>query len=291
MSHPLPRNVQDLLSDKVALPPPPDVYENLMSVVNHPRGGAADVAQVITEDLWLAPRLLKVVNSAMFCLPHRIESITQAVEVVGTSQVRDLAFATSVMTVFRDVPENLIDMKSFWRHSLGCAVVARLIAGQLGEENVESFFLCGLLHDIGRLVLCTSAGKEASMALDMSIDAGAPLHMCERAVFRFDHAQVGASLLDQWGFPEKFIEAVEFHHRPSRATMFPLETSVVHVADILVNAAKWGCSGEHRVPPHEPSSWALLGLDASLLPGIMEMAEHQLDGVVGLTSATWAAAS
>ena len=283
MSRPVPRDVRDLLSDKVALPSPPVVYERLMSVINHPRSGSADIARVITEDQSLTARLLKVVNSALFSLPHPIESITQAVKVVGTSQVRDLALATSVMTVFRDVPEDLIDMRSFWRHSLGCAVVARLIASFRREENVESFFLCGLLHDIGRLVMYTSAAKEASMALDMSLDAGAPLHACERAVFRFDHAEVGGALLDEWRLPETFREAVEFHHRPSRATMFPLETASVHVADIIVNAARWGSSGEHRVPPHEPSSWAILGLHVSLLPRMMEKAEHQLEQVIGLT--------
>lgn len=291
MNRPVPRNARDLVSDIVALPSPPVVYERLMSVINHPRSGTADIARVITEDQSLAARLLKVVNSALFSLPHPVDSITQAIKVVGTSQIRDLALATSVMTAFRDVPADLIDMKSFWRHSLSCAVVARLIASFQRRDNVEAFFLCGLLHDIGRLVMYTSAGREASMALDMSIDSGAPLHICERAVFRFDHAQVGGALLDEWRLPEVLREAVEFHHSPSRATRFPWETASIHIADIIVNAAQWGSSGQIRVPPHEPSSWPLLGLHVSLLPRMIEKAERQLDEIIGLTSGAWGIAA
>ncbi len=283
---PPPRSrIRDLLHSNVGLPSPPAVYDRLVRVLDHPRSGSADIAQVITEDPSLTARLLRIVNSALFGFPKPIKTITQAVRVVGTNQIRDLALATSVTTLFRDLPKEVIDLSSFWRHSLGCAVVARLIASHRREPNVESFFLCGLMHDIGRLVIYTNAGAEASKALLLSIQEGAPLHTCEKAVFTFDHAQVGAVLMDEWKFPAMYREAVAFHHRPSFAGTFPLETAAVHVADIIVNAAQWGFSGEQKIPPHDPSAWEILGLDVNLLPSLMEMAERQLDEIIDLTSA------
>jgi len=260
------------------------VYDKLVRVLEHPRSGSADIGHVISEDPSLTARLLKVVNSVLFSFPRPIQTVTQAVTMVGTTQIRDLALATSITTIFRDLPEDLVDLKSFWRHSLACAVVARTIATLRREPNVESFFLCGLLHDIGRLVLYTNAGKEAARALDTSIDTGASLQSCEKAVFTFDHAQVGAVLLDEWRFPAMFREAVRFHHSPSRATTFPVETASVHVADVIVNAAQWGFSGEHKVPPYEAGSWEVLGLEVDLLPGLMETAERQLGEITDLTS-------
>ena len=285
MSRAAPSRVRDLLGKKIGLPSPPAVYDRLVMVLDHPRSGSADIAQVIAEDPSLTARLLKVVNSVLFSFPRPIQTVTQAVTMVGTTQIRDLALATSIMTIFRDLPEGLVDLKSFWRHSLACAVVARLIASLRREPNVESFFLCGLLHDIGRLVIYTNAGQQASKAIDISIDTGLPLHECEKAVFKFDHAQLGAVLLDEWRFPAMFREAVRFHHRPSLATTFPFETASVHVADIIVNAAQWGFSGEHKVPPHDPSSWEILGLDVDLVPSLLAMAERQLDEITDLTSA------
>jgi len=280
-----PSTVRDLLGKKVELPSLPVVYDRLVTVLSHPRSGSADIARVISGDPSLTARLLKLVNSALFSFPSKIKTVTQAVTMVGTNQIRDLALATSVTTLFQGLPKELVDLKSFWRHSLGCAVVGRLVATERREPNVESFFLCGLMHDIGRLVIYTNAGRGASTALDISIDGGAPLYECEKAVFTFDHAEVGAVLLDEWRFPPMNREAVKFHHRPSLASTFPVETALVHVADIIVNAAQWGFSGESKVPPHDPASWEMLGLNENLLPGLMDMAERQLDEITDIVFA------
>ena len=128
--------VRDLLGKKVELPSLPVVYDRLVTVLDHPRSGSADIARVISGDPSLTARLLKVVNSALFSFARKIETVTQAVTMVGTNQIRDLALATSVTTLFQDVPKELVDLKSFWRHSLGCAVVGRLIASERAEPNV-----------------------------------------------------------------------------------------------------------------------------------------------------------
>ncbi len=271
---------RELVAGAVDVASPPLVYQRLVEVINHPRSGSQDIARVIGEDQGLTGRLLKVVNSAFFSFPRPVETVAQAVTVVGTSQIRDLALATSVMSMFDGVPPELVDVESFWFHSLSCGVTARTIAGQRGEDNVERFFVAGLLHDIGHLVIYMRAGEEAKQAVDLSADSGRPLLDCEREVLGCDHAQVGRALLDQWNFPGAFREAVGYHHNPRLATKFPVEAAAVHVSELTAHALLWGRSGERKVPPFDATAWDTLGFDAPLIPMLVDEAERQLEASV-----------
>lgn len=270
---------------------PPMIYERLVRVINNPRSGSADVAKVIGEDPGLTARLLKVVNSAFFSFPRRIETATQAVTVVGTSQIRDLALATSVVTLFRDIPRELVDMDSYWRHCMGTGVMARVLAAQRREDNIERFFVGGLLHDIGRLILFMQAGQEESRAIEEARESGRPLYRVERDLIGCDHAQVGAALMDQWNFPAPFAEAVAYHHKPRRAQRFPVETAAVHLADVVMNALEWGTSGEPRTPDLDESVFGILGTEAEQIPGLLDDVERQAAAAVELLSAATGAAA
>ena len=270
---------------------PPLVYERLVRVINNPRSGSADIAKVIGEDPGLTARLLKIVNSAFFAFPRRVETVTHAVTVVGTSQIRDLALATSVMTLFRDVPRDLVDMESYWRHCLATGVMARVIAAQRREDNVERFFVSGLLHDIGRLILFMREGIAESAAIAESRASGEPLYRVEKERVGVDHQQVGLALMEQWNFPAPFAEAVGYHHRPRRAQRFPVETAAVHLSDIVVNSLHWGSSGEPRTPDLDPKVFDVLGIAPDAIPSMLDDVERQLEAAVELlTAATGVAA-
>jgi putative nucleotidyltransferase with HDIG domain len=273
---------QTLVEGAVAVASPPLIYERLMRVINDPRSGSADVARVIGEDQGLTARLLRTVNSAFYSFPRPIDTVTQAVTVVGTRQVRDLALATSVMSMFDDVPAELIDLPSFWHHSLACGTIARVIASHRREDNVERYFVAGLLHDIGRLIIFQRAGTQSAEAIVRSRETGQPLFACEAEVLGCDHAQVGDALLEKWNFRGAFRDAVLHHHRPRSATKFPAETAAVHVADIVANALAWGRSGQMGVPPFEPEAWESLGIDPMLVPMLIEEAERQLGAALHL---------
>ena len=272
----------ELVEGSVKLSSPPLIYERLMEVINHPRGGAADVAYVIREDTALTARLLKVVNSAFFSFPRRIDTVSQAVTVVGTTQVRDLALATSVVALFKDIPPDLMDMDGFWKHSLACGVAARVLASLRREGNVERYFVTGILHDVGKLVLCLRAPEEFRDVLEGARGNDRLLHEMERQALGFDHAQVGEALLDLWNMPANLREAVRFHHQPRRAERFPLEAAAVHVADVVANALGMGNGGEDLVPDLVPQAWDQLGLHPDLMGPAVEDLEQQFQAAVHL---------
>lgn len=264
-----------LIAESPELRSPPLVYRRLMEVLNHPRGGAGDVANVISQDMALTARLLKLVNSAFYSFPRKIETVSQAVSVVGTSQVRDLSLATSVADAFKNLPSDLIDVDAFWRHSLACGVAARAIAGLRSETNVERFFVAGILHDLGRLVLIMRAPDEARLVMQRAQERGALLFETEREVIGFDHGRVGGALMEHWTMPDSLREAVRFHHEPAKAERFPVEAATVHVADIIANGLQLGGSGERFVPPMSASAWASLGVDPLMIPFAVDQIDRE----------------
>jgi len=275
-------SARDLVDASIQIASPPVVYEQLMRVIHDPRSGAADVAGVISDDQGLTARVLKVVNSAFFSLPFKVDSVTTAVRVVGTSQIRDLAVATSVMSMFDDVDEDLLDLKSFWHHSLGTGVTARVFAAHRGEDNIERFLVAGLLHDLGKLIMIMNAAPGMSAALTESTETGRPLLECEKEHVGCHHAQVGGMLIEKWNFPPALTQAVAYHHHPRRADRFPVEAAAVHVADMISIGMQWGRGGQARVPQLDPGAWDTLGIDPSVIPSLLEDASRQLDAAIQL---------
>lgn len=273
---------RELIEDSPDLGSPPMVYRRLMEVINHPRGGAGDVANVIREDTALTARLLKLVNSAFFAFPKKIETVSQAVSVVGTSQVRDLALATTVTDLFKGVPSEILDVERFWKHSLACGVAARVIAGLRSEANVERYFVAGILHDVGRLVLLLRAPEVMADVLGQAREKGELLYEVERSVLGFDHGRVGGQLMKHWSLPEALHEALGLHHDPVKAQRYPAEAATMHVADIVANAMELGSSGEAFVPPISAAAWSKLAIDPGMIGYAVEEVDRQYGAAVHL---------
>jgi putative nucleotidyltransferase with HDIG domain len=274
------RNASDLLKGVVSVASLPSVYLRLSAVVSDPRSSAADVGRVIADDPGLTARLLRLVNSAMYGFPSKIETVSHAISIVGTAQLQDLALATSVIRLFAHMPPSLVTMESFWRHSVACGVMARTLATRRREPNVERYFVAGLLHDIGRPILFMQAPGESRDAALRSQETGEPLYRSEYALLGFDHSHVGQALLELWKLPPSLREAVAHHHHPERSQRFPVEAALVHVADLMANALRLGSSGEQGIPPLSPPAWELVGLSAEVLPDVLEESERHYEAAV-----------
>lgn len=272
-----PLTLERIVGETVTVYSLPFFYERLNEAINHPRSSIDDIARIITEDQGLTVRLLKLANSPMFGYYSRVDSITKAVTIIGTQQLRDLALAASVMGIFRGIPEELLNMTSFWRHSIACGMIARGLATYRREINVERFFVAGMLHDVGQLVLCTSIPEVVREMLEASRDRQSLHYVTERERLGFDHAAVGSALLRKWKIPPVIGEPVACHHAPAAAEQFPLEAALIHVADIICQALEFGFSGEWFVPPLNDGAWERLGIPVSVLGTILKQTEPQLE--------------
>lgn len=260
-----PLTVEHLIRDVSTIHSLPLFYSRLDEAINHPRSSITDIARIISEDQGLTARVLKLANSPLFGYFSKIDTITQAVTIIGVLQVRDLALALSVMDVFKGIPEDLVNMEQFWQHSITTGLTARLLATGLREANLERFFVAGILHDVGRLVMFSRIPDLSRELLEECRETGGLLHTAERRRFGFDHATVGGSLLRRWKIPPRIAEPVECHHSCRLATQYPRETSILHFADIIAHALEIGTSGERFVPRLEPEVWHGLNVSPYLL--------------------------
>lgn len=135
------------------LPTPPIVFQQIQKVINNPSASAAQVAAILSEDPAMSVKVLKLTNSAFYGLPREIDSVKQAVVIVGMEAVRNLVLSASVLDMFKGKAIDQEYQEKFWRHSLATAFCCRSLAEALktrGHVDPDSAFSAGLLHDIGR---------------------------------------------------------------------------------------------------------------------------------------------
>ncbi len=270
----------ELVNKSLRISSLPEIYFKINEVLNDPNSSFADIADVISVDTSLSARLLKIVNSPFYGFPSEIDSISHAVSIVGTRPLRDLALATTVISYFKGIPQDQMDMNSFWRHGITCGIAARAIAIYNREVNPELFFLAGILHDIGRLILFEKLPDAAEKIMARFKGGNKPLYQVEKEILGFDHTEIGAALLETWGLPESLREIIAFHHDPLQSTRYGFEASIIHMGDIFSKSMESGSSGDPYIPPLQPESWDQLEMETSVLPFLWNQVETQYEHTV-----------
>lgn len=255
------------------------IIRELEVALSKPDSNLMQLGEVIEKDPDLTMRLLRLGNSSFYGFPMRLETVAEALSLIGLVQVQDLLAVSSVMEVFAGVPEEFVSMESFWRHSLACGIAARLLAIQRRLPKPEKFFVAGLVHDLGRLVLYSQAPASAKAVFACYQAERQLLRQAEQKVLSFDHAQIGEALLRHWQYPPQLIEAVAFHHHPMMAAAPPTGAVIVHVADHLANAMQMGTSGERFVPPLNVKAWEHLGFASDTLSSVVAAIDEQIETV------------
>ena len=143
-------NIDDLVVPWAASPP--ILYYQLREKLDDPNTSFEDLADIIKTDTAMSARLLKIVNSAFYGFDGKVDTLTHALNIVGTEQLTDLALAAIVTSKFQGIPRDLINMETFWMHSIGCGIAARKIARYVPGVEAEKMYLGGMLHDIGSLI-------------------------------------------------------------------------------------------------------------------------------------------
>jgi len=272
-------NPVELVQKDINLSSLPSVFVQINETIQNPTSSATDIANVIGNDVSLSAKLLKIVNSSFYGFPSEVDTLTRAVSILGTRQLSTLAIGINIINTFNNIPDSLIDMKSFWEHSIACGTLSRIIASYKGIQNTERLFLAGLIHDIGRLVLYNYAPINARNALWKARRDNRLLLELEHETMNFDHTELGALLLSEWGLPKSLENSVKHHHSPSNS-QDPLEPAIVHLANITTIALGIGSSGERFVPPLEPNAWECIGLSPNILPFTIEQLDNQLEDIL-----------
>ncbi len=263
---------------KVVVPMLPPAVGKIMALALDPDVSVTQLARVVSGDQVLATRVLRLANSA-HCGPlEEITSINQATVRIGTAAVRNVVLAVCLSSrlaegrVYGALGRSLLD------HSIATACMARALAPGAGVAEDEAF-LCGLLHDIGKLFILKLA-KEAAKA-----GAPRPTESEVDAVLSTHHADIGAHLLRSWQLPAVLVEAVRCHHSTTSATQFPAHAAVTAVADRLSHRYGFGCEATQDDSLIESPDAVSVGLTAVRLTqldatasGLFETARDVISG-------------
>lgn len=271
--------LSDLVQREVQLCSFPDIYFRIKEVLDSPRSSATHVADVVSKDTSLSAKLLRLVNSAFYGFPSRIDSISRAVTVIGSNELSTLALGISAINLFKDIPPNCVNMRSFWEHSVACGVYARMLAFAKKSPYEERFFVGGLLHDIGRLILFRRYPNFMAQALYLSKERTLQLFEAEGETFDFSHAVVGGLVLSEWKLPPVVADMVRYHHNPVKAPAL-FDAAVLHLADIIAGALRRGSSGSFFVPALDDEAWKALNLPVSVLESTIAQGERQIREII-----------
>ncbi len=271
----------DILRKEHQLPALPQVFLELQQAINASNTSADDLANIISQDPSLTAFLLRMVNSAFYSLPMQIDTISRAVTVVGVDQLSTLAVGTSVMSLFKDVPAEVLDMEQFWKHSVACGLIARRLCRITGKGDPERAFVAGLLHDIGQLILLQSEPERAAGVLAHARSKDVLLCAEEKKLLGFDHATLGGMLLRKWNFPFVLVSAVLEHHQP-KDEQKEAETGLVHCAETIATGLGIGTSGEYFVQPPNKKIWESMELTADRIDEMIEDLDEELEEAFGI---------
>ena len=270
--------IERLDKSNIVLPEIPSVVFELNEVIANPMSSAGHIAQVVNKSPSLTALLLQIVNSSFYGLPSKIDKVSHAVTLIGTREISGLALGISILSIFKNIPKEMIDMYSFLKHSLACGILSRILAAKKNFGQTEQLFVSGLLHDLGRLILYLYFAGESRNVLCRARHNNRLLYQEEHDYLGCDHAQVGKQLMDQWKLPLILENNVLYHHNPSEAQQ-PIPAAIVHLSDIIVNSIGIGTSGEKFVPPLDTAAWENLDLPLSGFESVIGQATHQFNSL------------
>lgn len=253
------------------LPTVPSVLKRLSSIIEKPRITIVEISSFISNDPALTTKVLKMVNSAIYGFPGRIASVSHATMLLGLNVIKGLLLGVSVFELMQKT------MNGLYEHSLACAIASRVIAQKKNLKEPEEVSVAGLLHDIGKVILVLEFAQEYEAAMKEAKEKKLPIFEAEKNQFSATHADAGGWLAEKWRFPRNLIEVIEYHHRPALAKNAPLETAIVHVADLLVRARGFGFAGEDFVPEVNPIAYELLKLSDQDIKDVLRQMEDNME--------------
>ncbi len=248
----------ELLAALHDLPPLPSVVLELVESLGHEELSAGQYAAKISRDQALAAKTLRLANSSFYGRGRQVRSVAEAIGVLGLRTVRGVVTAAGLAGSFRRHAG--FDHDAFWRHSIGSALCAQALAGELRRSDADLAFTVGLLHDIGRLALASAFAPAYAEAEQWRRDKDCPAVEAERAVLGIDHAEVGGLVARQWNFAPTIVDAIREHHAPP-ADAGPTLTGIAHVADAIAHALGLAGDAAEAVPTLVLPVWAACGLD------------------------------
>ena len=228
------------LPQELSVPTLPRIVLEIDRLIADEDSGTREIGQLVAKDVGLSGRVLRIANSSFYGLPSRCVSTEQACTFLGARVLRTIVTQVAAIEAFGSAAGPLGRlMDDVWKHSVLTAQAAALIARRAAVDSQlapDEHYVCGLLHDAGRLVLLNGLGTAYAEVADEAESSGTPLHVCEAARLGYDHAMIGAIVAGRWGLPLAAVDAIRHHHAP---TVDPVRSVLVLANELVDLVPAW----------------------------------------------------
>ena len=229
-------SLRELVSQMSTIPSLPETYTEIVEELQSPNASMKKVGEIVSKDMGMTAKVLQLVNSAFFGLRHHVSTPSQAASFLGVDTLKSLVLSVHIFSQLDNIKIEGFCLDRLWNHSAATGALAKRIAAAEGcaEQLRDHALMAGLLHDAGKLIIAANLPERYSDVLASVESEGLKLWEAERQILTNTHAEVGAYLLGLWGLPDPIVEAVAFHHNPSRCLgdeFAPL--TAVHAANAL----------------------------------------------------------
>ena len=201
------------------LPAMPQVASKVLELSSDPNTSAQQLQQIIADDQAMTGRILKIANSAMYSCSRKVKTLTEAIVMLGFNSIRSLVVTSAARNLYNTRKSTTgLKERLLWEHSIGVAFACRLLVQERTPALAEEAFLAGLMHDIGKLVLNLQVPDQFDEIVQVVYNDNRPFNTTEKEILGFDHAEVGARLVNKWNLSPVLEDTILNHHNPEAMT-------------------------------------------------------------------------
>jgi len=212
----------------------PAIVTRVISMMDSSSTTTGDIEEALEKDQVLTSKLLKLVNSSFYGFSREIDSVSDAAVLVGFNTLRNLIITSSIFNINHAGAQGVgTAIQMLWTHSIGCGITARFISRKLMIRDAGEAFVAGILHDIGKVVICQHLKKEFMEIIDLMTNEHISTVEAEERVLRTTHCEIGRCLAEKCNLPGNLTEAIAYHHSPSDASVSQDLVSIIHIADVV----------------------------------------------------------
>ncbi len=280
--------LRDALRNLESLPTLPIMLTQILNSAADPNTSALELGRFITADQSLSATILKIVNSAYYGFYRRVDSVPAAVVILGFLEVRNLAFtATAFKLMEPNGQRSAYDRTQLWRHSLATAIAAERCARRQQLVSDGGHYLCGLLHDLGKVAFDALRPEEFRKAAELAHARAITVAEAEREILGFDHAEAGGLIAEQWNMSTAVTDGIRYHHQPQSALGSAVLPSLTAVANAITYRAGLGESSNGKMPDVPLAAMEVIGLSEEGFDEVTEdirQTTDKIDELIGLLS-------
>lgn len=268
------------------IPTLPIVATKVTELINDPNSSSADIAEVLKKDQVLTAKVLKLINSPYYGIPGEVTDVRRALAYLGFNTLAQLVLSVSIISMFSEKKSGKFSMYEFWKHALATAIASELIAKKIKYPRPEECFTCGLLHDVGKIILHQIAPDDFLKIIQITEREQISFSEAEKRLEVPPHGYLGEFIANKWRLPQIIRMSIRYHHFDVRKMDTILESmkpaiQIVSLANQLMVLEKIGNSGNASTKPISADLLEPLNFNEQDLPEITEQVKKEMDNVGG----------